>query len=366
MTLKKFNHLLHKWLSIPLGLIISIICFTGAALVFQQEILELSNPSHYFVDAVKGEAIPLDKLVAMVNANLENNSVNSVTISENPKRTYTMGMAEGFRISVFVDQYTGEIMGRHAVKENGFFTIMSLHRWLLDGTHSWGKYTVGWTTVFFIVILISGLCYINKRKKENYKLHFNKGRTRLIHGLHNTLGTYAASVLIICALTGLMWSFEWFRNGVFTLSGAETNPVSKTQETKPNKKEKSEFSAAYWQTALENIRQIAPNYDYIRIGDGTASVHPNTTYRSRVQDKYLFDKNSGEVTKSIPFETQDVKTRVWAWAYSLHVGDYWGIWSKAFTFIFCLVGGSLPLTGYYFVLKKKSNKRKRQKRALKA
>lgn len=365
MTPKKFNHLLHKWLSIPLGLIISVICLTGAALVFQKEILELSNPSHYFVDEIKGEPISLDKLVPMVNAKLDNNTVASVMVTDDPQRTYTMGLAEGFRVSVFVNQYTGEIMGRYAVRESGFFTIMALHRWLLDSTHSWGKYIVGWSTLLFIVILITGLCYINKRSKENYRIYFNKGTVRLVLGLHNTLGTYAALVLIICSLSGLMWSFEWFRNSVFTLSGAEMT-TNEDRGARPAKKEKEEINTLHWQTALENTMKADPKFDYVRVSDGMASLHPNTTYRTRVQDKYMFDSNSGEITKVIPFAQQDVKSRVWAWAYSLHVGDYWGMWSKVFTFIICLIGGTLPITGYYFTLKKKANKRKRLQRVAKA
>lgn len=358
MTKKKFNHLLHKWLSIPLGAIISLICLTGATLVFQQEILELSNPSHYFVEEVKGNPIPLDKLVTLVNAELTDNSVANVKISNDPQRTYTMGLAEGFRVSLFVNQYTGEITGRYAVKEHGFFTIMSLHRWLMDSTHTWGKYTVGWATVLFIVIIITGLCYINKRSKENYKIHFGKGTKRLMLGLHNTLGVYAALILIICSLSGLMWSFEWFRNGVFAICGAEETPA-KNNSSRPEKKEKVELNTVYWQAALENTMKADPNFDYIRISDGMATVHPNTSYRARVQDKYIFDSKNGEIKKTIPFADQDVKTRVWAWAYSLHVGDYWGVWSKIFTFLFCLIGGSLPLTGYYFTYKKWKNKRKR-------
>ncbi len=361
MTKKKINHLLHKWLSIPLGVIIVILCLTGAALVFQQEILELSNPTHYFVEEVKEEPIPLDKLVSMVNAKLEDNSISGVKISNDPHRTYTMTLAEGFRVSVFVNQYTGEIMGKYSTRESGFFTIMKLHRWLLDDSHTWGKYITGWSTVLFIVILITGLCYINKKKKQNYTIHLNKGTHKLMFGLHNTLGIYATLVLIICSLSGLMWSFQWFRDGVFAICGAENTP-QQTRSRGGEKKEKEPINILHWQTAFENTVKLDPTYDYVRISDGVATVHPSNTYRTRVQDKYSFDKTSGEITKITPFSEADVKSKVWAWAYSLHVGDYWGIWSKILTFIFCIIGASLPITGYYFTIKKWKNKRKKQRK----
>lgn len=358
MTKKKINHLLHKWLSIPLGVIIFILCSTGAALVFQQEILELSNPSHYFVEKTERKPIPLDQLIPMINDKLIDNSIANVKISNDPQRTYTMTLTEGFRVSIFVDQYTGEILGRYAVKEHGLFKIMSLHRWLLDDSHTWGKYTMGWSTVLFIVIIITGLCYINKKKKSNYKVHLNKGTRVMMLCFHNTLGTYAALVLIICSLSGLMWSFEWFRNSVFAIAGAKEES-QQTRGSRSEKKQKKVINTIHWQTALENTIALDPTYDYVRIADGLATIHPSTSYRARVQDKYAFDKSSGAITKVTPFTEADVKTKVWAWAYSLHVGDYWGIWSKIFTFIFCLIGASLPITGYYFTIKKWSNKRKK-------
>ena len=42
--MKKVIHLLHLWISLPLGIIFSVICLTGAILVFENETLQLLNP----------------------------------------------------------------------------------------------------------------------------------------------------------------------------------------------------------------------------------------------------------------------------------------------------------------------------------
>ncbi len=39
--MRKFFAKVHLWLSIPFGIIIAIVCLTGAILVFETEILEL-------------------------------------------------------------------------------------------------------------------------------------------------------------------------------------------------------------------------------------------------------------------------------------------------------------------------------------
>ena len=56
--MRKLFAKIHLWLSIPFGIIIAIVCLTGAILVFETEILEICYPSRYFVKEVKGEPLP--------------------------------------------------------------------------------------------------------------------------------------------------------------------------------------------------------------------------------------------------------------------------------------------------------------------
>lgn len=366
---------LHKWLSIPVGLIITIVCLTGAILVFQDEILELSNPSHYFIKETKGNPIPLDELIPMVNAQLDSNSVASVQISHDPERTYRMTLAEGFRITAFVNQYTGEVTGMYKFRESPFFTIMSLHRWLMDGSRTWGKYTVGISTLIFVFILITGLIVWMPRRwnRSRFKIQLKKGKKRLFYDMHNVLGAYACLVLLICALTGMVWSFDWYRNGIFKLFGAEIKQEQGHGHggggRGGKKKEKEELNIANWQNILNTLKTSNPDYEYVRVQDGSAAVHLKSSATSRATDQYKFDKRTGEITQTTLFKDQEGTTKIWAWVYSLHVGNYWGIWSKIFTCIFSLIGASLPLTGYYmfFVRRKKEQtvkKRKEEKSAL--
>ncbi|MDU1890266.1 MAG: PepSY-associated TM helix domain-containing protein [Dysgonomonas sp.] len=368
--MRKFLKKLHKWLSIPVGIIIIIVCLSGAILVFQDEILRLANPSHYSVKEIKGDPIPLEKLIPMVNAQLDSNSVASVQIFDDPESTYTMSLKEGFRISAFVDPYTGEVTGMYKFRESPFFTIMSLHRWLMDGTRTWGKYTVGISTLIFVFILISGFIVWMPRRinKSRFKIQYRKGKKRLFYDLHNVLGAYACLVLLICALTGMMWSFDWYRNSVFKLFGAEViEQQGHGGERGGNRgggagkgREKQDVNIAHWQNIFNTLKSVNPDYEYIRVQDGAATVHLKSSFTSRATDKYDFDKKSGEIVKTTLFKDQEGTTKIWAWVYSLHVGNYWGIWSKIFTCLFALIGASLPITGYYIFFVKRKKRTQKQ------
>lgn len=51
--MRKLFGKIHLWLSIPVGIILSIICFSGAALVFEKEITQAYNPHLYKEDVSK-------------------------------------------------------------------------------------------------------------------------------------------------------------------------------------------------------------------------------------------------------------------------------------------------------------------------
>ena len=213
--MKKFFAKIHLWLSIPFGIIIAIVCLTGAILVFETEILEFCYPSRYFVKEVKGEMLSPAVLMGAAGQQLPDSiKINGIRVSSDPKRTYQL-ILPGKKAACFINPYTGEITGIDDGK--GFFMkIMRLHRWLLDeykrdGSFAWGKTIVGYSTLVLAIIIISGLViwYPRNRKalKNRFKIKTKAGWFRFLYDLHVSGGFYAALLLLILALTGLTWSF---------------------------------------------------------------------------------------------------------------------------------------------------------------
>ena len=98
--------------------------------------------------------------------------------------------------------------------------MMRLHRWLLDeykrdGSFSWGKSIVGYATLVLAIIIISGIVIWYPRNKKvlrnRLKVKTKAGWFRFFYDLHVSGGFYAALLLLILALTGLTWSFGWYR-----------------------------------------------------------------------------------------------------------------------------------------------------------
>lgn len=83
---KKFRQI-HLWLSVPFGIIISILCLSGAALVFENEITEALNHDFYYVENVGSTPLPAGELAKKVAATLPDSvSVTGISIPADPAR----------------------------------------------------------------------------------------------------------------------------------------------------------------------------------------------------------------------------------------------------------------------------------------
>src|SRR5690554_6696117 len=120
--MRRFFINIHFWLSIPAGIIISVVCLTGAILSFSDEILELVYPERYFVDVSEGlKPLAIKDLIEKANYQLADNSVASIRIEPDPERTYTLGLKEGVRVSAFINPYTGELTGIYHYQQSFFY-----------------------------------------------------------------------------------------------------------------------------------------------------------------------------------------------------------------------------------------------------
>lgn len=225
--MKKVFRKLHLWLSVPFGIFITLICFSGAMLVFEKEITEMCRHDLYFVKEVKEKPLPIDSLMKTVSATLPDTvSVTGVTISPDPERAWQVSLSKPRRSSVYVDQYTGEVKGRS--ERLAFYDVMfHMHRWMMGSAKGFGKLLVGVSTLMLVIILITGiLMWLTNRKKpltKSLKISFTKGWPRFWHDLHVAGGIYATIFLLALALTGLTWSFSWYRTGFYAMFGIESN-----------------------------------------------------------------------------------------------------------------------------------------------
>ena len=381
--MRKIFRNIHLWLSVPFGILITLICFSGAALVFEKEVMELCHRELYFVKKVEAAPLPMEQLMTKVAATLPDSvSVTGVNISSDPERAYQVTLSKPRRASMYVDQYTGEITGKY--ERAPFFNFMfRMHRWLLDsmkqdGGIFWGKMIVGTSTLMFVFVLISGVVVwwprTRKALKNSLKIVANKGWRRFWYDLHVAGGMYALVFLLAMALTGLTWSFQWYRTGFYKTFGVEVQPSMGHGNAAANatakggkrdgKPEGREGRGAHryspytnWQHVYEQLAEANPDYKQISVSDGSASVAVPRFGNQRGTDRYKFNPRNGEITETTLYKDLDNSGKIRGWIYSVHVGSWGGMLTRILTFVAALIGASLPLTGYYLWIRKKIKRR---------
>ena len=382
--MKKLFRKIHLWLSVPFGILISLICFSGAMLVYEKEITEWCRPDLYFVQTVKEVPLPMEELMEGVAATLpEGTSITGVTISPDAQRAYQVSLSQPRRASLYVDQYTGEVKGGN-VRLPFFDAMFRLHRWLMgsaqsaSGGMSVGKFLVGLSTLLLVIILLTGiLMWLTNRHKpltKSLTISFTKGWPRFWHDLHVAGGIYATILLLAMSLTGLTWSFGWYRTGFYSLFGVETSSEgghghgggSQGSQGENSRRDRARGEGrqgrgghrshhspyAHWQEVYETLADSHPGYRQITLGAGTASVVPKGRNSLRAGDTFTFDTRSGKLTDSKSYADQPRSTKLHGWIYTWHVGSWGGAITRLLTFLSALIGATLPLTGYYLWIRR--------------
>ena len=386
---------LHLWLSIPLGIFISVICLTGAILVFEQEITQALNPHLYRVKAVP-DSTPLSpsELAEAIRRQVPDTlRLTSLQFARDPEQPVWAGFKNAGRKTLSVNPYTGEVNGWS--KSYPFFQeVRKLHRWLLDaparkGEKSVGKVIVGVTTLLMVVILLSGLVIwiprTSKALKNRLCISCTKGWRRFWYDSHVATGIYTLVFLLVMALTGLTWSFGWYRTAAYSLFGAapqaaeaghgnagnrEAAATSQRNPAHPDRQPDSgprptgtdepgtrpkggQRLYRTWDQVLASLQRTYPVYTTIRLEQGSAQITTSPEGSLRKSDTARFQAEDGTITGITTSDQVPAAQKMKGYFYSFHTGTWGGVWTKILYCLAAFLGGILPLSGYYLWYKKK-------------
>ncbi len=218
---------LHWLIGISAGIVLAVVGMTGATLSFEDELLRWLNPGVMTVAPQSGGTLSLPELLARIEARHPEKQVRSLTVSQEAGHAVRVVFAApparaeaAARETRYADPYSGKLLGEPRGAD--FVWLMTqVHRWLAAGDA--GKQIVGASTIGLVVLCLSGLYLRWPRRPLNWRawLTFDlgrKGRSFLWH-LHATVGTWLLLPYLLLGLTGLYWSYEWYRDGLFTITG---------------------------------------------------------------------------------------------------------------------------------------------------
>jgi len=232
----------HSIAGLVLALLLALIALTGSVMSFEDEIVEHLNGG--IIQVAPRQAPPLmpDELVARLEAVQVAGKVAAVTLSSDPSAAVRVRFGRdehgARRTSLYVDPYDARVLGSPRGEEF-FATVRRLHRWLLipGDAKGWGRQITGIAALGLIVMLISGLVLRWPRRASNVKMWLkpNLGlRGRGLHrSLHAVIGTWVLPIYVVMTLTGLWYSFDWYKDGVVWLLSRPHLAAAKMQPKQP-------------------------------------------------------------------------------------------------------------------------------------
>lgn len=256
---------IHKWLALPFGLFMAILCFTG-----------------FLIIALKDLSLLL-------------------------------GMEES--VKPFLSSVT------------------RLHRWLFmkpDNPHgglSVGRVVMAISSMCMVLVLLTGVVVwwpkSKKMLKSRLKVSTSKGFRRFVYDTHVSLGIYVFVFLFLMALTGPVFSFGWYRQGMSKLFGQNTEKMENKMPKGGDKPVATKQNAF----AHDNMERTT---EHAQRQEGGAPEPPKDGKDKKPGGKKLFK--------------------------SLHTGKWAGWFSRLLYALAALVGGFLPISGYYLWWKKRQGK----------
>ena len=217
----------HVTLALTLGFLFALLGLTGSLSIYREELDAAFNP-RMTVDSPQGQYLPLDKIMAAVQAahpsrhgewvlEMPRSPKGMVTAwYERPHETFGEYYAP---LMVSVNPYTAEIVASRFWGQTFTTWVEDLHTQLQMGLS--GVRIVGILGLGLMVSAISGLYLwraelksplpafekgglggISRKLRQAFTLHHNQGLHRFAHDLHGLLGLVSALILLLLAFTG--------------------------------------------------------------------------------------------------------------------------------------------------------------------
>lgn len=376
-NLRKFINDIHLWLGIGSGIILFIICLTGTVLTFEKEIKDIF--SEEATVSPKAKKLAIEELSKILSSEGE---VMRVSINPRVEKPYEFSVKtnkEDRRGTLFfVNQYTGEYSKQIKTSLDGFFmTMFKMHRWLLLDI-SIGRPIVGISTIIFFILSISGIVLWFPKKqlkklkwkhlKPGFKIAWRAKWKRINHDLHVTLGFYSAIFLIIMSLTGLFWSFEWYKDAGSAVLGTE---VFGGRGGGPRINSNADLDSVKvdFEAILKIVECELPFEGTIllQIPADEKEIFSVRKYHDQdflqtATDELKIDRDGTIISKEL-FSEKPFNVQLASSIKAIHLGSIFGWFSKTIYFISCMIATSLPVTGVIIWLNKL--KKKPKKKAIK-
>jgi uncharacterized iron-regulated membrane protein len=333
MTVRRFLFWIHLTAGSVAGTVILVMSLTGVLLAYKRQLIRWADRSFQSQPAPGSQRLPLEELLARLRA-AQGRMPSGITVRSEPAAPVAFDF--GREGTLFVNPYTGQLLGEGAPKLRAFFSeVEDLHRWLGAGAErrASGRAITGACNFSFLILVVSGP-FLWWPKEWTWR---NLKKITLLRGgpwvrardwnWHNTLGFWCALPLFLIVVTGVVMSYAWANNLLYRMTGNAPPAQIVSAQFRPNTEV---FRLDGLEKRFARAQQQVPGWTTISVrlqnapkGILTFSIDHGDGGRPDLRSQLTLDAN-GELVRWEPFSSYNRGRQLRSWARFTHTGEAFG------------------------------------------
>jgi sulfite reductase (NADPH) flavoprotein alpha-component len=369
-SFKKILFSTHMFLGLIFCVTISIIGITGALYSYADEIGNYERARYASsIKTADAKTLNIEEISAKFLEQKPNASIRFLRVSNVKEGIKNIGISavENDKYAYYeFDQFTGKIITLGLKSDKFFRAVMMLHRFLsFENVSTTGKNVVAITTITIIILSITGIFLYFPMLKRNFlksiRVDFKAKGHKFLYQLHCAFGAVTSIFVLTMCLSGLWWSYEWYRNLLNELAGVETASFSRSERKEMQTPTPKELQDVV-DTAFVVIKDSLSYYISVPFkGEPYELSYTNTKYGAY----NLLKINARKIVSHELYEDKTAGQKLLQNIYALHSGQFFGETGKALWCISSLSMALFSISGammFYKKMKRKSVKAKESMR----
>lgn len=359
---------IHLVCGVVVGLFVALLCLTGAALAFEEQLVAWAERDVRRISAPAPDTPRLT--VAALRERLQQTRPDlkevGLTLHRDPAQAVTFSAG---REVFFANPWTGEIRQPATRRMAATMTFMTdLHRWLvLKGeSRATGRAITGAVNLAFLGLCLTGLVLWWPRAWTRPALKMlavpslrHRGKVR-DYNWHNAFGLWSLPVLVLLCLTAIPISYRWGGQLLYRLAGERlpepTRPQGPRIDAVPG------ATPASPDLMLARAQADFPAWERLSLRSGSGRGRGDQAPKGpqplslMVKEADAWPRTAttlltlhpftGDVLKRVGHADGSAGTRLRHWNRFLHTGQALGLPGQIVAFLGCLAGVLLVWTGF--------------------
>ncbi len=338
-------------------------CVTGVLLSYEKQITAWADTKGYRAapPAPETQHLPVETLLTKARES-RGATPTAVTLKSDPSAPAEI--AFGRETTLFVNPYTGTILGEGSQKTRNFFRVVTdWHRWLgaKGDNRNVARAITGACNLGFLFLVASGF-YLWWPRTWSWKAvrnvtWFRRGLPSKARDFnwHNTIGFWSAVPLFIVVLSAVVISYTWAGNLVYRIAG-ETPPAPRANQPAANTNTpQSDNLNSAWARAeqqVSNWRSISMQLPTAASAPLTFNIDSGTGGQPQKRAQLVLDRATNNVVRWEPFSTYTRGRQLRSILRFAHTGEVLGMTGQTIAALVSAGGAVLVITGLALAIRR--------------